>query len=90
MTRRIFKHTRPRYGTMWHSISYRRGWMPVLSRGRVYNPYGRSIAAMRHASLFSMKRYPKRLHSLLDELRIRMMFRSYNVRHPNAKKWRSR
>ena len=89
MTRRIFKYTRPRYGAMWHSIWYRRGWMPVLQSGHVYNPYKRSIKAMRRDAQFRLRRYTKRRQSMLDELRIRMFFRSYNTRHPNARKWRS-
>ena len=86
---RIFKHTRPSYGAMWHSISYRRGWMPILSAGHVYNPLKRSIKTMRHWKKSRLKRYPKRIHWLLDDLRMRMHFRSYNSRHPYAKKWRS-
>ena len=88
---RVFKYTRPRYGAMRHSISYMRGWMPVLSNGHIYDPFKRSIKAIRRDAKYRLKGYnhPKRLHSLLDELRIRMFFRSYNVRHPNARKWRS-
>lgn len=75
---RVFNYTRPRYGAMWHSISYRRGWMPVLCRGRVYNPFGQSIASMR---FHNRNRY-KRVKRHVDNLRVRMSFKTYNVRHP--------
>jgi len=85
---RVFRYTRPAYGAMWHSISYRRGWMPVLQEHQRYDPFKRSIKAMRYDKQQSRKRYPQRRHSLLDQLRVRMFFRTYNVRHPNSSKWK--
>lgn len=86
---RVFKFTRPRYGAMWHSISYRRGWMPILQSGHVYDPLKRPIKSIRNDAQQQIKRRQKRRRAMLDQLRIRMFFRTYNVRHPNSKKWRA-
>lgn len=85
---RIFGYTRPRYGAKWHSVSYRRGWMPLTPLERKYDPFMRSIKALRYDKQQQLKRYKRGRKSMLEELRIQMSFRAYNVRHPLNKRWK--
>jgi len=67
---------------MWHSIAHRRGWGTSLFMSKERRHF-RLVMLTRDKKVFAQSRVTRRKvrrNNLLDALRVRMSFKTYNTR----------
>lgn len=82
---RVFYYTRPKYGSMWFSIYYKRSWNESIFLKKSRRPF--TVAEMKQSKKQIAKAIRKKVSpkSALDKLRVKMSFKTYNQR---SRQWK--